>query len=170
MSDFPSLQPAMTVLVDLGDVTGVGSASRGTPLAIAAMVGGTVKTESGFSPALDAEFVGTGNDYIHNDPSGKHMRLNAHGVVKDKGTGSLVYLNYTGVVDITPELGAILGGSPDAKTTDFGNSFIEMRFETGDEKLKGLELGTFVGAGRFRVQQGKPVVAEYKLSKVVKGN
>ena len=47
---------------------------------------------------------------------------------------------------------------------------IEMRFETGDEKLKDLELGTFVGAGRFKVQQGKPVVVEYKLSKVVKGS
>ena len=47
---------------------------------------------------------------------------------------------------------------------------IEMRFETGDEKLKDLELGTFVGTGRFKVQQGKPVVVEYKLSKVVKGN
>ena len=46
---------------------------------------------------------------------------------------------------------------------------IEMRFETGDEKLKSLETGTFVGAGRFRVEQGKPVVVEYKLSKVVKG-
>ena len=46
---------------------------------------------------------------------------------------------------------------------------IEMRFETGDDKLKSLETGTFVGAGRFRVQQGKPVVVEYKLSKVVKG-
>lgn len=34
----------------------------------------------------------------------------------------MIYLNYTGIVDITPELGAILGGSPDAKTTPFGNS------------------------------------------------
>ncbi len=46
------------------------------------MVGGTVKSESGFSPAIDAEFVGTGADYIHNDPDGKRMRLNAHGVLK----------------------------------------------------------------------------------------
>ena len=107
----------------------------------------------------------------------------------------MVYLNYTGVVDITPELGAILSQKPDAKTTDFGNSctfpstsysvlaislprqscflivtlVIEMRFETGDDKLKSLDNGTFVGAGRFRVEQGKPVVVEYKLSKVVKG-
>ena len=46
------------------------------------MTGGTVKSESGFSPAIDAEFFGTGADYIHNDPDGKRMRLNAHGVLK----------------------------------------------------------------------------------------
>jgi len=86
------------------------------------MTGGTIKSEPGFSPSLDAEFVGTGNDYIHNDPSGKHMRLNAHGVVKDKESGAMVYVNYSGVVDITPELGAILQGHEDAKSTEFGNS------------------------------------------------
>lgn len=47
---------------------------------------------------------------------------------------------------------------------------IEMRFETGEEKLKDLETGVFVGAGRFIVEQGKPVTVEYKLSKVVKGS
>ena len=46
---------------------------------------------------------------------------------------------------------------------------IEMKFETGDEKLKDLELGMFVGAGRFVVEKGKPVVVEYKVSKMVKG-
>ena len=44
-----------------------------------------------------------------------------------------------------------------------------MRFETGDERLKDLETGTFVAAGRFVVEKGKPVVVEYKVSKVVKG-
>lgn len=34
----------------------------------------------------------------------------------------MIYLNYTGILDATPELGAILGGSPDAKTTPYGNS------------------------------------------------
>ena len=46
------------------------------------MTGITIKSEPGFSPSIDAELVGSANDYIHNDPSGKHMRLNAHGVVK----------------------------------------------------------------------------------------
>lgn len=128
-----------------------------------------MKSEPNFSPAIDAEWVGTGNDYIHNDPDGKHMRLNAHAVVKDK-SGAHVYLHYTGVVEITPELGLILGGKEEAKSTEFGNSFIEMRFETGDEKLKGLELGTFVAAGRFVVEKEKPVVVEYRVSQVVKGS
>ena len=46
---------------------------------------------------------------------------------------------------------------------------IEMKFETGDEKLKDLETGVFVGAGRFVVEKGKPVVVEYKVSKAAKG-
>lgn len=49
------------------------------------------------------------------------------------------------------------------------NLVIEMKFETGDEKLKDLETGVFVGAGRFVVEKGKPVVVEYKISKAVKG-
>ena len=41
-----------------------------------------VKSERGFYPQIDAEILGTANDYIHEDPDGKHMRLNAHGVVR----------------------------------------------------------------------------------------
>lgn len=46
------------------------------------MVGGTVKSEPGFSPQFNGELVGTGNDYIHADPDGKRLRLNAHGVIR----------------------------------------------------------------------------------------
>lgn len=46
------------------------------------MVGGTVKSEADFAPNIDAELVGTGNDYIRFDPDSKHMRLNAHSVIK----------------------------------------------------------------------------------------
>lgn len=106
-----------------------------------------------------------------------------------------MYVSYQGVVDITPEVQRVLEGSPDAKTTDFGgsckltmikkllyhnisrstrlternNAVVEMRFETGDDELKELELGVFVAAGRFRVETGKPVVVEYKVSRVCRG-
>ena len=63
-------------------LTSPGSASRGTALNIAAMPGGSIKSEPGFSPAIDAQWAGPGADYIHNDPSGAQMRLNAHAAVK----------------------------------------------------------------------------------------
>ena len=47
---------------------------------------------------------------------------------------------------------------------------IEMKFETGAETFKDLELGMFVGSGRFIIEQGKPVTVEYKVSKVAKGD
>ena len=47
---------------------------------------------------------------------------------------------------------------------------IEIRFETGDSSFKGLETATFVGAGRFRVEDGKPMTVEYQVSRVVKGS
>jgi Protein of unknown function (DUF3237) len=41
-----------------------------------------------------------------------------------------------------------------------------MTFETGSEKYNELENGVFVAAGRFIVEKDKPVVVEYKVSRV----
>lgn len=41
-----------------------------------------------------------------------------------------------------------------------------MLFETGDEKLKGLEEKIYVASGRFILDDGKPVIVEYKISEV----
>jgi Protein of unknown function (DUF3237) len=49
-------------------------------MAVVPLTSGTMKSEPGFSPSIDATFKGIGNDYIHNDPTGKHMRLDAHAV------------------------------------------------------------------------------------------
>jgi hypothetical protein len=99
----------------------------------------------------------------------------------------LVHIHYTGVVDITPGLSAILGGSPAAKTTEYGNScklmlrkgglgkasadsfvVIHVTFETGCEKYKDLETGIFVGAGHFLIDE-RGLSSEYKVSRVVAG-
>jgi len=167
MSDFPKLQPAMSIFVYIDPPISVGSASKGTPLNVVPMTSGTVKSEPGFSPALDAEFIGTGYDYIRQDPSGKHMRLDVRSQLKNKD-GSLLSLYYTGVIEVTPAIGAVLSGSPDAKTTPFGDAITHVSFETGSESLKELETGTFVSSGHFVVETGKLAV-EYKVSKVVRG-
>ena len=46
------------------------------------MVSGTVKSEPGFEPALDAVLNGVGYDYIHNDADGANMRLDVRSQVK----------------------------------------------------------------------------------------
>jgi len=45
--------------------------------------------EPGFEPELEARFKGVGNDYIHTDPTGKHMRLDAH-VILETIDGALI--------------------------------------------------------------------------------
>ncbi|KAH7088796.1 RNA polymerase I-specific transcription-initiation factor-domain-containing protein [Paraphoma chrysanthemicola] len=166
MSGFPSLQPAFTVRVDIDAPLPVGG-QAGSQLVIVPMVSGTVKSEEGFEPKLDAELHGVGYDYIHNDASGNHMRLDVRSQVKNND-GTIFAMYYKGTVALTDSVKAVLGGSPDAKTTPYGDSFVTFTFETGSEKYKDLENGTYVAAGHFVTGEGKPgTVVEYKVSKVV---
>ncbi|KAF2261342.1 hypothetical protein CC78DRAFT_570583 [Lojkania enalia] len=110
---------------------------------------------------------GTGYDYIHNDVDGLHMRLDVRSQVRNKD-GTLFAMYYKGTVGLTPGVKAILGGGDDAKTTEYGDSFVTFSFETGKVEYKGLENGTYVGAGHFVKEEGKKgVIVEYKVSRVV---
>ncbi|KAF2027666.1 hypothetical protein EK21DRAFT_102370 [Setomelanomma holmii] len=166
-SSFPSLQPAFTVRVTIDAPMQVGG-QAGSQLVIVPMVSGTVKSEEGFEPKLDAELHGVGYDYIHNDASGSHMRLDVRSQVKNND-GTVFAMYYKGTVALTAGVKAILGGSPDAKTTEYGDSFVGFSFETGSEKYKDLENGTYVAAGHFVTNEEgvDGVVVEYKVSKVV---
>jgi hypothetical protein len=98
----------------------------------------------------------------------------------------LIYLKYNGIIDITPDLSAILSGRPDAKSTDFGDAcklrrflgglnlltlstVIHLVFETGSETYKVLETGVYVGAGRFVVRKDRSFFVEYKVCRIVSG-
>lgn len=82
MTDFPKTKPALHMTIKIGIPLLVGSASRGTPLTVVPITGGTVRSDPEFGVQLDATLKGVGNDYIHNDPTGKHMRLDAHAVIE----------------------------------------------------------------------------------------
>lgn len=82
MAGFPKTAPALTITVNIAVPYLVGSVSRGTPLTVVPITGGTVRSEPGFEPAIEAKFKGTGNDYMHTDPTGKHMRLDSHVVIE----------------------------------------------------------------------------------------
>ncbi|CEN62402.1 hypothetical protein ASPCAL09037 [Aspergillus calidoustus] len=168
MAQFPSVKPAFTMKVAIDAPLAVGSASRSNPLQVVPMLGGTLQSAEGFDPAIDAEFVGIGNDYIHADADGKHLRLNAHGVIKTKDE-ALIYINYTGVITLTEAEAAVFTGKAAEGSTPFGNSFIHLTFETGHERYKELEKRVFVGQGRFNVGADKKIVVEYRVGQVVHG-
>ncbi|KAF1846740.1 uncharacterized protein K460DRAFT_285530 [Cucurbitaria berberidis CBS 394.84] len=166
MSGFPSLLPAFTVRVAIDTPMQVGG-QAGSQLVIVPMVSGTVKSEPGFEPKLDGELHGVGYDYIHNDAGGENMRLDVRSQVKNSD-GTILAMYYKGTVAVTSGVQAILSGSPDAKTTDYGDSFVTFTFETGHSAYKELQNGTYVAAGHFVNEPGEPgVVVEYKVSKVV---
>ncbi|CZR52480.1 uncharacterized protein PAC_02357 [Phialocephala subalpina] len=166
MSGFASLEPALTARLTFDAPFPIGSLGSGISLQVAPINGGTVRSEPGFSgPEVDAEFI-FGSDHVHIDPPMKNVRINVKAVLKNKD-GSLIHYSYTGIIEMTPEGVAILMGSPDAKTTPFGSIFTHVDFETGAENLKSLETSKFVGCSRFVVEEGKPVVVESKISKVV---
>jgi len=164
---FPFAVPVMVMTLEIGIPMLIGSVSRGTPCTVVPITGGKLTSLPTFPILLDASFIGTGNDYIHNDPDGKLMRLNTHAVVRDR-RDELIYIKYKGIIEITPELSNILGGSVHSKSTEFGHSFIHIEFETGCSRYKDLETSLFVGAGRFVVDEKKGRVSvEYKLSKIL---
>ncbi|KAK2750499.1 hypothetical protein FQN55_002099 [Onygenales sp. PD_40] len=193
MADFPTLQPAFTIQVKINLPTAVDSVTRGRNLRITfipsgetpqndihnvieayttptfpnpqPMVSGTVKSEATFPQQFNGEFIGNGNDYIYVDPDGKRLRLDAHGAIQT-GDGATVYLHYTGIVDMTPDLANILEGTSESVVTPFGNSYIHLNFQTGDEKYAFLETTVWVGAGHFIYEKGQQPIVEYKVSKV----
>jgi hypothetical protein len=83
--------------------------------------------------------------------------------------GTILAMFYKGTVKLTEGVKAILSGSPDAKTTEYGDSFVTFTFETGSEKYKELQNGTYVASGHFITGEDgvQGVVVEYKVSKVV---
>ncbi|KAL1973548.1 hypothetical protein VTN31DRAFT_6183 [Thermomyces dupontii] len=168
MAGFPTLKPAFTIQVTIDKPVNIGSSHRKNSLVVVPMIGGNIKPAPDASVPIDAELVGTGNDYIHNDPDGQHMRLNAHAVAKTKD-GAFLYINYKGTVKLTPDTAKVLSGQAGDLVTPFGDSVTYFEFETGDERYKSLENGVFVGQGHFISQPGKNIIVEYNVSQVVVG-
>ncbi|KAK4230567.1 hypothetical protein QBC38DRAFT_452203 [Podospora fimiseda] len=126
----------------------------------------TLVSEPSYPIPLDAVIL-QGADFIRTDPDGRHVRLEVQSLVKDKKTGGLVRFNYTGTVNIEGPNGKVLKGEEGAATTEFGGAFTHIVFESSVPELVALQEKTYVGSGRFILEEGKPPVVEYKISEVV---
>ncbi|KAJ5272680.1 hypothetical protein N7478_007805 [Penicillium angulare] len=60
----------------------LGSASRDNHVRAIVMVGGTLKSADGFSPAIEAEFAIAGQNFLHADSDGAHNRPDAHSILR----------------------------------------------------------------------------------------
>ncbi|TVY51022.1 hypothetical protein LCER1_G005693 [Lachnellula cervina] len=166
MSGLPKLVPAFTTHIVLDAPIAVGNVSTGAPLTIApfASTNSYLRSEANYPIKVDAVFA-HGSDFIRQDPSGKHLRLDVNSILKDK-SGAVISYKYSGIITVTPAIGAVLAGAADAKSTDFGNVVTHVIFETGSDELRALEQKIYVASGRFVVEAGKPTVVEYKISEV----
>lgn len=126
-----------------------------------------MKSEPGFSPAVDATFE-FGTDHFKVDPAMKYVTIDVKAALKNSD-GSTISYCYNGIIEINEGFSAILMGDPNAKSVDFGQVFTHVTFETGAEHLKGLETSRFVGSSRFILEEGKHPIVEMKISKIVKG-
>ncbi|CAK7242855.1 MAG: hypothetical protein STHCBS139747_004358 [Sporothrix thermara] len=165
MSSYPKLIPAFTARVPIAPATAVGS-SKGGLNVVPILSGGSFVSEPGYAVKVDAEFV-HGADYIRPDVDGKRLRLNVNSVLRQKGeTDAFFNYIYTGIIELDGAIGKVLTGAADAKTTEQGNAFTHVSFESGHPSLKTLENRLYVAAGRFVLEEGQPVIVEYKISEV----
>lgn len=100
----------------------VGGVSRGAPLVVVPFLteNSYLRSEPDYPVKVDAVFI-HGSDFIRQDPSGSHVRLDVNSILKDK-SGAVISYKYSGIIRVTPEVGAVLGGAKEAMTTKFGDA------------------------------------------------
>ncbi|KAK4185965.1 hypothetical protein QBC35DRAFT_287320 [Podospora australis] len=163
MSGFPKLVPAFTARIAIHPPTFIAPTLRHVPFIPEV---GTIVSEPSYPIQLNASIL-HGADFITTDPDGKHVRLEVQSLAKDKTTDGLIRFNYKGTVSLEGAAGKVLKGEPGAATTPFGEAFIHPVFQTGTRELAALQDKTFVGSGHFVLDEGEPVIVEYKISEVV---
>ncbi|MBM7808871.1 hypothetical protein JOD57_004708 [Geodermatophilus bullaregiensis] len=122
------------------------------------ITGGEVRGER-----LKGRFVGAGADWLLVGSDG-FGRLDVRATIQTVD-GAHVYVQYPGLLELTPAILAIMGGG--GTPTGFGDQYFVTtpRLETGDERYSWVNQTVFVGEGR--VLPGPAV--EYRVYRVARG-
>jgi hypothetical protein len=96
---------------------------------------------------LKGSLVGAGADWLLVGPDG-FGRLDVRATFKTQDD-AVIYVQYHGLVEVTPEIQEILGGAD--SSVEFGDQyfFTNPRMETGDERYAWVNRTQFVGEGRL---------------------
>lgn len=136
----PTLTPVFTYYGDF-NVDQVGSGPLGERV-IANVTGGELSGDG-----IRASIVGASGDWLLLGPDG-FGRLDVR-VTLRTSDGAYIYVQYYGLIEVTPTIGAILAG--DRAETAFGDQyfFTNPRLETGSERWAWVNHTFFVGQGRL---------------------
>jgi hypothetical protein len=109
---------------------------------------------------LKGTFVGAGGDWLWIGTDG-FGRLDVR-ITLETVDGAIVLFQYLGIIELTPEITALLGGGKGS--TEFGAQyfFTHPRLETSDERYAWVNTSMFVGQGR--IVEGPAV--EYRVFRV----
>lgn len=125
---------------------------------------GSMTTVEGYKgPHVEGQVVYAA-DSLYIDPSQDHAFVNVKGVISVV-SGATIGFNWTGHASLNDNTHRIFEKSPDARTADFGNLTVLVRFEVGDPLLKTLGTTNFVGSGRYLLRNGQMGI-EVRISRV----
>jgi hypothetical protein len=98
-------------------------------------------------PRISATIEGAGADWLLVGDDG-FGRLDVRATFKTDD-GAVIYAQYHGLIQLTEQIAAILGGA--SESVGFGDQyfFTNPRLETGDERYQWVNQTQFIGEGRL---------------------
>jgi len=136
----PILTPILTYYADL-QVDQVGNGPFGNRV-IANVTGGEFVGDG-----VKGDIIGAGADWLLLGEDG-FGRLDVRATMRTSD-GALIYAQYTGLIEVTPQIGSIFSGEPGE--TEFGGQyfFTNPRLETGDPRYSFQNHTFLIGQGRL---------------------
>ncbi|KAK4673960.1 hypothetical protein QC763_0019390 [Podospora pseudopauciseta] len=165
---YPRLKPAYILKINIGNILKVGTVGSGQNLSLVETGTGTLTTAEGYDCPVDGEIV-YGADWLLNEPDGEHAIPNLKLLIKTKD-GAILSSEYTGTGVFSKPVLDMWAGDENAKTFPFGISSTYHTFQSGDPKYKHLQYKTFVGNGRFVVNDDRSITVESRISEVIPSN
>lgn len=160
----PTLELAFTLraLFSKDHMLDVKSVKGGPQRTIAPIVSGHMK-----GSGLEAEVIPAGGDWLLINPEDNTAHLDVRLGLRSLEGGHSIYLRYEGVLRVDAKSFPQLTGGSNAKSTEFGEHewFTSPIFETSDPDFKWMENSSFVGEGRWVVEDGE-IGIEYQIHRL----
>lgn len=118
-----------------------------------------------------ADLVQGGSDWLHLDPNTGTAYLDARLHFREKDTGSVFYVHFTGIMRLDATIEKVLQWGPEARSTKAGEhySFVDPVIEVSSDKHKWMERTAFVGHGHYYVPGDGTQAVEFEIYQLVTG-